>query len=754
VALSELHEGVLQDLLTNRLGYGWDERTRAHSRVPRWDIAGVPDALIHDFSRRSSDIETAMNGLVTDFATAHGRQPSRVEMLRLREQATLQTRPDKQQHTLLEQTEQWRTRAQPHLPDTPNAPDEAGGAWWSDGLRDRGVLPPLHAATIDAAMLEEVAAVALHTVGSKRATFSPANVLAEVHRQLHGARFATPADRLTVADSTTGLALDQAVLLTPSDRPGGARIYTTRQILDAESRLLDAARDTGGPALPPDEVRETLATDRGADGAAQPALSDEQAAAVHAIASSGRTLDLLVGPAGAGKTTTLTALRTAWQDGYGPGSVIGLAPSAAAAQVLADQLGIPTDNTAKWLHETARQDERLDRMTALINRIEASTSSPSTARGRQFYTQLGEVYSDYERWMIRPGQLLIIDEASLAGTLALDQIVAHARDADAKVLLVGDWAQLGAIEAGGAFAMLTADRPDTPELNEVHRFAHQWERDATTKLRVGDPAVIDTYAAQDRIRSGDRDTMLDSVYSAWREDVDRGLESVMIAADRDSVAELNQRAQTDRIVAGEVSEAQVPIADGTAGVGDSVVTRRNDRTLRTPGGWVLNGDTWTITGLRGDGSMTVRNDAVEVVIPQQYVRNHVELRYATTAYRVQGRTVDTAHALITASDTREVLYVAATRGRVSNTLYIDSEGGGDDETNHEPATDRAAHDVLQKVLDRSGADTSAHATYEQEAELVLAFEAERSRAASRRPSFREPWTPLAESPTTQNRITS
>ena len=77
---------------------------------------------------------------------------------------------------------------------------------------------------------------------------------------------------------------------------------------------------------------------------------------VHAIASSGRVLDVLVGPAGAGKTTTLAALRTAWEDGHGAGSVIGLAPSAAAAQVLADELGIVTDNTAKWLHEARRQD--------------------------------------------------------------------------------------------------------------------------------------------------------------------------------------------------------------------------------------------------------------------------------------------------------------------------------------------------------------------------------------------------------------
>src|SRR6185437_10426086 len=135
-----------------------------------------------------------------------------------------------------------------------------------------------------------------------------------------------------------------------------------------------------------------------------------------------------------------------WEQEHGKGSVVGLAPSAAAAEVLAAELGIDTENTAKWVHEVARQDDRLDRIAELINRIDTQTSNPSTALARDLYTQLGEAYEDYERWMIRPNQLVIVDEAGLAGTLALDRLVPEARDAGGKVLLVGDWAQLGAID--------------------------------------------------------------------------------------------------------------------------------------------------------------------------------------------------------------------------------------------------------------------------------------------------------------------
>jgi hypothetical protein len=105
VALSELHEGVLQVLLTDRLGYAWDERARQHSPVPRFDIAGVPDELIGEFAR------------------ARGRHPSPVEVVRL-QQATLQTRPGKQHIDLAEQTAGWRRRATSRIAADPG--DTAG----------------------------------------------------------------------------------------------------------------------------------------------------------------------------------------------------------------------------------------------------------------------------------------------------------------------------------------------------------------------------------------------------------------------------------------------------------------------------------------------------------------------------------------------------------------------------------------------------------------------------------------------------
>ena len=304
------------------------------------------------------------------------------------------------------------------------------------------------------------------------------------------------------------------MLLTPRDRVAvSGQIWTSQEILDAEARLLEAGRSLDGPDVAADVVARVITSQ-------PPALplGSDQSAAVHSLATSGRELDVLVGPAGTGKTTCLAALRSAWEAEYGPGSVVGLAPSAAAAEVLADELGVDTENTAKWLHEASRQDERLDRMAALIDQINARAADPNAPHAEQLHAELGRILEDYERWAIQPDQLVIVDEAGLAGTLTIDRLVTETREAGGKVVLVGDWAQLGAIDAGGAFTMLMNDRSDAPELSTVRRFQNEWERDASLQLRTGDTAAIDSYTYHDRVRSGDRSSMLDQLYRSWSDD--------------------------------------------------------------------------------------------------------------------------------------------------------------------------------------------------------------------------------------------
>jgi hypothetical protein len=593
-----------------------------------------------------------------------------------------------------------------------------------EGLSGRNDLPLLCAGDLADEILADVATIAIRNVSERRATFSRANVLAEVHCQLHVVRLASPDDRIAVAERTADLATQQSLLVSAPElhftpehlrradgtsrfRAKGHEIYTTTIVIEAEARLLEAGREIDGPAVATGTVAGITSVPL--PGRDHP-LAADQALAVKQIATSGRRLDVLVGPAGTGKSTAMAGLRAAWEAEHGAGSVLALAPSAAAAEVLADALVIETENTAKWIHEHRQEPERLVR----IARLRAALRTPKDPRRRSArHAELARSVEEVARWQLRAGQLVIVDEASLLGTLAMDELVAAARNARSKIVLVGDPAQLSAMDAGGMFTALVGDRGGlAPELTDVRRFVSAWEKEASAELRAGSSDAIDAYESNGRVVCGTRDEMLDALYGAWKKDTDEGKTSLMIAADLGTVSELNARAQADRIAAGAVSGEGVTVSGGaTAGIGDDVVTRQNNRRLSIGKNWVRNGDQWRVAGSHGDGSLTLqrRHRPGMVHLPADYVREHVELAYASTAHRAQGTTVDTAHAMVGPVATKEVLYVSATRGKDANHLYVDTHYDPDTQTSHgeapEPVT---AKDVLVGVLRNEGAEVAAH----------------------------------------------
>lgn len=266
----------------------------------------------------------------------------------------------------------------------------------------------------------------------------------------------------------------------------------------------------------------------------------------------------------------------------------------------------------------------------------------------------------------------------------------------------------------------------TPELADIHRFTHKWEKTASLRLRRGDTDVIDVYDEHGRIVEGDHDQVLDAAYHAWQADTAAGKASIVIAETTDTVTTLNNRARTDRILAGQIDLDGVALHDGTlAGRGDVIVTRHNDRRLAAGAGWVKNGDRWIVLCAHADGSLTVRRPGTRgrrgtVTLPADYVAESVELGYALTAHRAQGATVDTAHLVVHSSSmTREALYVAMTRGRQANTAYVATDEVHLEAHQHSPGFNDGqvtARSILYGVLQHEGAEKSGHETITVEQE--------------------------------------
>ncbi|TCO37617.1 conjugative relaxase-like TrwC/TraI family protein [Kribbella antiqua] len=707
VAMSEIHNVFLADNLTRRLGVNWELRERGSQRNPAFEIDAVADELIREFSARTEQIDSNLAALLDE----HDRPPSRAEMYTLRQQATLMNRPPKHlARPLAALMSEWRARANQAIGR--DAVETIQRSLEQTGDR------PLAAADLSTHTIEAYGATVVLTLQNKRATWTRWNLLAEAARQTRLLRLVSARDRFVVLQAVVESAEQQSISLTapelvtvPTTRLEGesvftihnGQIFTSPVVLGAESVLLDLARDCEGPTIPASSVRTEE-------------LSADKVEALHRIAASGQKLEALIGPAGTGKTSLLSALTTSWESVHDEGSIIALAPSSAAATVLSDAIGSPTENIAKWIHESVGLGAEQRRQQIQQTEYAAQLASQAGRRRRhqRLSVLLATLRSEQDRWSFRANQLVIVDEASMAGTMELATLAREANAAGAKLLLVGDDAQLGAADTGGAFRLIARDT-QAAELSDVWRFTNPWERDASLALRRGDLAVIDQYDDHDRLTAGASDDMETAAYQAWRADIAAGKTSLLIAADNTTVARLNARARLDRIHTGEVEPDGIELHNGNhVGIGDHVVTRLNNRRLRYGHqGFVQNGDQWTVIHRWPDGSLTVQNPNGETVtLPTGYVQESVELAYATTAHRAQGATVDTAHLLVSDQLTRALIYVGMTRGRHTNRAYVATHQTTSDM--HEPHPEQTMQDVLEAVLQDPGTEQSAHEVMRQE----------------------------------------
>ena len=680
VAASETYNTALEQHLREVLGVRFTERPSTDpTKRPIREIVGVDPRLNQRWSTRRAHINTRRGELAIQFQNDHGRPPTPVEALHLAQQATLETRDAKHEpRSLAEHRATWYGEAAAVL----------GSSEAVASMVRTALAPPVKATrTVDARWVSQAAGRVVAVMEESRSTWQMWHVRAEAQRQVRPAGVTAERasalvdllvdevlDRRSIALVARADNIEEPEALRRFDGSSvytvaGAAVYTSTRILDAETRLVAAAARRDGSAV--DDTTVDLALlEMAANGTA---LDAGQAALVRQMCTSRARVQLAIAPAGAGKTTAMRALTLAWtQDG---GQVLGLAPSAAAAAVLAEQTGIRTDTLAKLVW-SLQQGDLPDWATA-----------------------------------VGPSTLVIIDEAGMADTLTLDTAVQFAIGRGASVRLVGDDQQLAAIGAGGVLRDIQQSH-GALRLTELHRFTDPNEAAASLALRDGDASGLDFYLDHGRVHVGDVATTTEDAFNAWVSDRAAGLDTIMLAPTRDLVAQLNRRARAHRLDHPEAT-AEVPLADGNrASVGDVIITRSNDRRLRlTATDWVKNGDRWTITHVSKQGDLTVRHTRSHrsVRLPADYVRESTGLGYASTIHSAQGVTADTMHGLLTGQESRQQLYTMLTRGRHANHLYLQVVGDGDPHTLIRPDTisPRTPTETLQQMLARDEAPVSA-----------------------------------------------
>ncbi|MEW5684652.1 MAG: Ti-type conjugative transfer relaxase TraA [Pseudomonadota bacterium] len=459
--------------------------------------------------------------------------------------------------------------------------------------------------------------IALAAITRQQATFTDHDLARFLHRHTDGReQFDAALAKVRASDETVRLGRDGQ----------GRERFTSREMLRVERGLeqdADAMAGRGTHAVAPGAREAALARSEQNGLTLSPAQRD----AFEHVTRRG-DLALLVGYAGTGKSALLGVAREAWEaQGY---RVRGAALSGMAAESLEGGSGIGSRTLASLEHAWARDRDRLG-----------------------------------------PRDVLVVDEAGLVGSRQLARVMAEAKAAGAKVVMVGDAEQLQAIEAGAAFRAL-AEHHGAYELTEVRRQQVDWQRDATRQLATGRTVqALAAYGGDGAVRGHAQiDAARTAVVGGWWEVRRNSPEAsqVMLAYTRDEVAALNGLAREQMRAAGALGPDHA--VETTRGArlfaeGERLVFLRNERDLG-----VKNGTLGTVEAL-GDTRMAVRLDDGRRVDFDRKAYTDLDHGYATTIHKSQGVTVDRAHVLASGHMDRHATYVALSRHRQGVTLHYD-----------------------------------------------------------------------------------
>jgi conjugative relaxase-like TrwC/TraI family protein len=501
-------------------------------------------------------------------------------------------------------------------------------------------------------------------------TFTRAEVVDALAKRLPLAPSAYQA--LTQAEEGADRFLAERAIRVSHDRRLGVERFSTPELLALERQLVEGATsraEKGSALVRPEVVRQVL--DRHATA------GEDQVAMVRDLTQGGARVAVVVGRAGSGKTWALGLAREAFElDGY---QILGTAPTGIATVGLADEGFTDARTVDRLLLDLHGGRTKLDNRTVLV-----------------------------------------VDEAAMVATRKLAPLLEHAERAGAKVVLVGDDRQFASIAAGGGFRALRL-RLGASELTVNRRQVEAWEQRAIDDIRAGNlEQAIAAYAEHDRIKAFEaRDDRDRALVADWWQAHQAGQQPVIYAHRRAQVDQLNSVCQRLRAEAGQLSSDRLVVGDRVFAVGDVVVLGANARDRLG----VVNGTTAVIQQLDVPGrAMTVRTLEEDprrtLRLPGWYVdaqvrpgqSRRVDLAYARTDMRSQGRTERRALLALDGAEDMQGGYVQLTRSKQRTDLYLTvgpEPLGPDEERPHPSREARAPEELLARVLTRDGSKSLA-----------------------------------------------
>lgn len=617
-----------------------------------WEIAGIDDAVVREFSTRTREVMDT----VRELERYLGRSSTMEEFRGL----VLSTRPAKRSgEDATGLLAQWWERARAHglTPDSLAGCLGRRGVTVLDDRRRGAILDALtRAVTAESSVFDrtDVLAALVDLPDPDGEDLGPVIVPAAVLEDL--------ADEFLTSDRVVALAGSTGRRDRLTRRDGGGRFavgdarvreYSTREILTVQARALERYEQgfEAGRGVVPAEVLAAVIEQCDSEDPAK-VLAGEQRRVVEEFCTSGDVAQSAIGRAGTGKTFAMRVAVRAWEAaGY---RVLGTAVKSEAARHLGDECGIPAEPLAWYLR-------RLD---------------------------------DPERLPFDAKTVLLVDEASTVGDRDLDKLLGAVLGSGAVLRLIGDPAQHSSVAAGGLWGAITRlHARRTPEIKTIRRVRNDDDRFAAEQLRQGDArtalATLEA-AGHLHIAEDERDLYV-QMLSRWWEARQAGKKHPMVDQRNDQRVILNRLAQALRRQQGELGDVEITATgDRRFAKGDEVVARMTDRNIHPPSApqaYIRNGAHGVVTAVETNGDPAEDQLVVDfpdlgtITLPRSYFDEHadpwggkidvgLDHAYAVTSYTAIGQTFPKSTSHIDPKSTRPEVYVDLTRGIEDNHAFV------------------------------------------------------------------------------------
>jgi len=609
-----------------------------------FEIAGVPESLTKQWSSRRAEIVEAIEGRGTPIGQSSAKA---------RLNATLTTRKAKDLAVPREQLhEQWQKEAAQHDFTPEKAAQLVGQA--------REVPQPDLYAQAWTESLQELTHGEAH--------FTERLVIQKVCEKLQTGHLCG----IDIADRVRN-DLQHSPEIVPLQDQGADKQFTTKEMWDLEEKLLqqvDALKSRAGAQVSDKVVAKTLKQNQH--------LDEEQAAAVRQLLTSDSAIRTMTGVAGAGKSTTLDAVKDGFERaGY---RVSGGALSGVAKEELAEKTGMSARTVESYLyHLDKTPEERLkERAKHELRQIWRAATGKSTWKKEDVALDAKSV--------------LVLDEASMLDTRSMQRLVHHVEKAGATLILVGDNKQLQPILAGMPMRGLVNDTPNS-HLTVNRRQQDRLDKEAVQAVRDGRGAeAIKNYADRGLVTVGkDRRDAIQKLVETWaKEGGARRPEDVTVYVQtKREAAEVNRLCQAQRLKAARTPHL-VYLKNGHERYyrGDRVMFHKPNRAY----GGIENGHKATVISVDPIRSeIKIRLDRMPtktfgrktptniVTIPVKKFGDAVSLGYSSTTHKGQSQTVKHALVLMGGPMTdQQLAYVQLTRAKESTRIFVDKSHAGED----------------------------------------------------------------------------